>query len=341
VVTPTFSVPTTVPLNNPVNRTGITPVDGGSVVLPPADIPADAISYDVSPATGAVAYITANGDLLINGQVFTNNGKHTNQDFVQVRWSPDGRTLAYIVQTPGAAERGASPTEAPDDGVWFVSGGEAQHIFRSYYVQGSNEYPYRVAYALHWSPDNTRMLVAVQRQNGYPALILTSTERRVFENASGLFDLLPYTDPVWLPGSNNEFYAMTSEPFPTFGIFRWDGIGGDSTRDREFTPLFSAPGFWIQDGIVLLDGSYAFLGKPASGRDPFGLSLYTTTPGGTPVQRSVPLPGEVIGAEWSPNRSALLVRLNVGGTITTRIVYLDGSITPLETVGRDVHWAAQ
>jgi hypothetical protein len=72
-----------------------------------------------------------------------------------------------------------------------------------------------------------------------------------------------------------------------------------------------------------------------------GLALYVMSPGGTPVQVSQALFGEVISAVWNPSRTALLVSLRSNAGIQAVVVTIDGRVLDYSGRARGsaaLHW---
>jgi hypothetical protein len=253
--------------------------------------------------------IDQDGRLFIDGALYDGGGKHIGQRFVTARWSRDGAYLAYIVETPNAEALRLDPTRANDDGVWVVIPGSApRHVLRNHYIEGSNEFPFRIARSLAWADDQDALLISVTASGGVSASILTGRSRFANERMDGLFDILPFTGTAWLPRGVG--WIATRLPTPERGV----QLGIVDRYTAAFTPIFdgAALGLWMQDGAQLPDGRYAFLGRPSfDGRNREGgnnLRLYAGYPTERPYPLSVSLEGEVIRAEWSPSRLALYVQ---------------------------------
>jgi hypothetical protein len=324
--------PTAIRIAFDVDREGVN-IGEERLELPPTT---GLIGYAVSRG-GRRAEISADGQLLIDGRVYTGNGKHSRQRFVAARWSPDGAWLAYIVETPGAAEAKLSPLAAIDDGVWVVApGGEPRHILRNYYIEGSNEYPLRIAQRLAWANDVDALLIGIIGPGGLKYSILTGRGRFANEVLPGLFDILLFTGDAWLPDSSG-WAAATVAPE------RAVQIGIVSRTTYGFTPI--ADGgvlqLWMQDPARLPDGRYAFLGRPSfDGRDYGGpLRLYAFTPGvGAVALMRQEIPGTVLSAVWSPSRTLLLIHSQDGGRVRSFVADLNGNLRELPIGSPLIHW---
>jgi Tol biopolymer transport system component len=282
--------------------------------------------------------------MLLNGAPYTGNGKHSKQKFVQARWSPDGRWLAYIVQRPDA-EKGQLGQEATiDDGVWYVdtSTPNAEPIFvmRNTY-DAPYDKPLRVAFNINWANDSDAMMITVRRPNGVSS-ILVGKGIRANDQAPGLFTQLNYVGGTW--ALDYQSYVGTTPPDfnggATLGI-----VGRDIGKIQNIADG-AAYKVWMQNPALMHDGRYLFLGKPSEDGKlhdgPTGLMLYAMWPGQPPSQLTPPLSGEVISASWSPNRTALVVTIKVGSQIQTKVLTTDGTVLDFTAQGRGspgVHWS--
>jgi hypothetical protein len=312
-------------------------VEGGDLQLPPST--ENVVAFDIS-REGRRAVVHQDGRMTIDGGVYVGDNKHTRQQFVQARWSPDGNWLAYIVQTPYAEQNHLDLLSTIDDGVWVLEihapGAKPTHILRNYYIHGSNDYPYRVARSLAWAPDNDAILVTVSTATATET-ILTGKSRQANEDLPGLFDILHYNPGTWLSNGAG-WIATTSNPNQPARL----GIVNRGTA--AFTPVLDGlqAGLWMQNPALLPDGRYAFLGKPSlSGGLEGGtanLRLYSYAAGSAPIPVSEALPGEVVSAEWSPSRTALLVHLRTPNGPQSVVVGINGTMNVLTNSASSVHW---
>ncbi|MFN8418647.1 MAG: hypothetical protein U0528_05295 [Anaerolineae bacterium] len=320
--TPTFTIPNVViiPTITFNQIDGTVSINGESLQLPfrnaSGQAPAD---FDIS-ISGRRAFIGFDGRMTIDGATYVGDDKHTRQRFISARWSPDGRWLAYIVQTPDA-ESGRLPfLQTIDDGVWVLDAGTAgakpNHVFLNTYIRDSNEYPYRVAVALEWAKDGSGLLITVRTVAGYRT-VLAGIQREQNQTFDQIFP------GAWLTDSSGwSAVRIESDGSVTLGV---------QDRRGAFLSLLSGSqvGLWMQNPAQLENGSFAFLAKPTAGgrfEGATGLQLYTYTAGGTPIPVSAALDGELISAEWSPNRRAVLVLLQTNFGVVQRVITLDGTI---------------
>lgn len=119
-------------------------------------------AFDVAP-DGRVAYITVNGEMVVDGIPFLPpNEGGTVAQFTALAWSPSGDWLAYTVRTLGA-EQGEGPHAV--DGLWIRNtAGSAALLEPSVY--GTDE-ARTFTGPIDWRPDGTEMLVAYESSSTY------------------------------------------------------------------------------------------------------------------------------------------------------------------------------
>ncbi len=298
---------------------------GGNVqpVLPmlPGGVPRGARDSDVS-STGRRAAIDPNGRLTIDNAFVP--VKHPEKRVTQVRWSPDGRWLAYVVQTPGAAENPFDWRLSNDDGLWVFDTATNMPYFvlRQKYDNQPDDPQVRVVDDILWAANNDAIMVTLRRHKGKASIIVgvggAVAEPGQYANKSAAFNVVNVVGGVWLPNDQG-VVAATSIPEQSarLGIVY---IGGRFDQIADGAAL----GLWIQNPALLPDGRYAFLGKPApTGRfedNPNApLRLYVMTPGSAPVAMPGVLPGPVLLADWDLKSSPphITVRVQTAQGIST------------------------
>lgn len=122
-------------------------------------------TYVVNPATGASASVDANGALFINSQLYTlspSSRYGTGQKFrvTLLKWSPDGRFLAFRVETPNAQSGTLSFNDTINDGIWIYepAANKSWQTFRNLYRAGQT---IQIAYDFSWTNDSRTLLVWV------------------------------------------------------------------------------------------------------------------------------------------------------------------------------------
>lgn len=147
----------------------INPIFGGGFV---ATVQAGSVAYAFNPQTGQVAAIDPGGNLSVNSIPFIKSPMSEfglgNFKVTGVRWSPDGRFLAFRVERPDARDGHFSFVDTISDGIWVWDriGNQTRHIFRNEYRQGAPNQ--QIAYDFAWANDSQTVLVYL------------SPDRRVF-----------------------------------------------------------------------------------------------------------------------------------------------------------------
>ncbi len=148
----------------------IAPIFGGPFV---ATVPPGMVEYRVNPQTGQVAYIDRGGNMLINSIPFILSPMSSfglgNFKVTGVRWSPDGRFLAFRVERDGARDGHFSFNDTIDDGIWIWDriGNQTRQVFRNEYRQGAPNQ--QIAHDFSWTNDSQTIIV------------YTSPDRRQFK----------------------------------------------------------------------------------------------------------------------------------------------------------------
>jgi len=122
-------------------------------------------SYAVNPQNGEIASIDQAGMLFINYSMFNTSPNSQyghgggSYRFVTLRWSPDGRYLAYSVETPNARNGDMAFQDTINDGVWVYepATNQSRQVFRNEYRKGAN---IQIAYDFAWASDSHTLLIA-------------------------------------------------------------------------------------------------------------------------------------------------------------------------------------
>src|SRR5579859_266212 len=316
-------------------------VEGASLQLP-SDAGSVPYDYDVS-RSGHSAVINQAGTLIVDGAAYNGSGHFANKRFTTVRWSPDGRWLAFVVYTASAETDHPGCPATHDDGLWILDSAtpnaSPQQIYRHHYNQPCDG-DLRTVQDLSWASDNDAMMLTVRYPTGL-ALVLVGKGVHADDQKAGLFNLLTYASGTWQ--SDGQGYVTVTNRTNRASVL------GILHRDvGQFTTVAdgAALNVYMQNPVQLPDGRYAFLGKPAIAGQPVtssGLMLYILTPGGIPGAVSQPLPGDVIRASWSPNRAAVAVVLSGQTGLLTFVITLDGTIRDYSADARGSfgpHWGS-
>ncbi|HVO42048.1 MAG TPA: hypothetical protein VMT34_05485 [Aggregatilineales bacterium] len=293
------------------------PGGGGSIQYPSSG--GQIVDVDIS-VTGRRAIVESTGQIFIDGVEQVYNGDKKSGHFVtRARWSPDGRYLAIITETPNGAN---IPFEARlDDGVYVIDtqnpGSLPRKILKAN-VYGGNEKS--IAQAIAWAYNSRDLLIVIGHNSPTGDAVVQTSINGDPNNPARL----EFSGPSWLPDDSG-FLATPNNGAAQIQMVR-GGLG---------TPVNgSGLPAWIQNPVQISDGAYAFLGGSARGSL---LSLYLLI-GGNAVQKSVPLADGVEFAEWNYAHTSLLVKLRNG---QVKVVYLDGRIqdvTLQQASGADIHW---
>ena len=131
----------------------------------------------VNPQNGQVASITGDGRFYLNAQLFTlsPNSKYGQGNFhmTLLRWSPDGRYLAFRVETPGAQSGALNFNDTINDGLWVYdqSQNTSHQVFRNQYRAGQSIH---IVYDFEWADDSHTLLAWLASSRAIPPLLLDS-----------------------------------------------------------------------------------------------------------------------------------------------------------------------
>ncbi|MEP7290785.1 MAG: SH3 domain-containing protein, partial [Chloroflexota bacterium] len=247
----------------------------------------------------------------------------------QVAWSPDGQTLAFLVDA-----------EKDDrDGIWIMPNGQgARQLFRECppplldrnactVIIGGEPSRY-TSLRFDWNASSTAILV------------------RLFlpDEGRGAFKLLPLgNDPTILAPILRYDYASWSQDGSRILV---SGAGRDNrvalrwldpaTLSEQMILDGSAQGLWLQDAVERPGGQVVALGSPNGFNSP--MSLYNSSGQALSGQIGASMPERVT---WSPDRSAVLVVTNDGTTHHYYVAQVNGTveeITGQVAVALAVEW---
>ncbi len=139
----------------------------GGVVI--ATVPPGNLRYEVNPQTGGVALVNQGNLLFVGSKPVVVSPYSTYSPtagkapfFVRMlRWSPDGRLLAFIVETPNARSGDMRFEDTINDGVWVYDPGAntSRQVFRNEYRKGTN---IQIANNVGWTNDSRLLLITWQ-----------------------------------------------------------------------------------------------------------------------------------------------------------------------------------
>jgi hypothetical protein len=154
------------------------------------------------------------------------------------------------------------------------------------------------------------------------------------DNANHFVDAIPYANASWTTDSTGLIVSGATWNGPT--------VVGRVAADSSWTTTEylnqQATGLVMQYAVQLFDGRIVFLGS--STIDSF--ALYTVQPAAPGyLQLSATLSGQIVAAEWNPERTAVLVTTQTGGVYRLWIIRTDGTsteTTPTGGLNGTAHW---
>jgi hypothetical protein len=261
------------------------------------------------------------GRLTIGGLPFNAHIAWANSRITQVRWSPDGRWLAFVAENPSPSR----PLDQIDDGLYVLdtTTNLAYFVYRQIYDNPSDNPPVRLIDDIIWSPDSDAILVTLRRHQGKAAVLVgvggAVQNPSQYANQSATFPLLDFAGGAALP-DNLGFVVNPVAPGQTARLVVWYRDGRS-----EVVADGAALKLWMQNGTRLPDGRYAFLGRRSpTGRfeDSTGpFQLYVMAPGGQPFPASDFIPGTLLFADWDVNKGTLAARVQVGQDFRTVVLH--------------------
>jgi hypothetical protein len=280
-----------------------------------------ALAYDIGAGGGAFFY--SNG-LNINGTYLTTSpssdvGWPGDKQITELEWSPNGRYLAFVIRGFDSAE--------VDYGVWVYDAqfGVAHQIMR-------NDFDYRVARHVSWSPNSTVVLITLDHPNG-PSHTFLPAEHDVHV----AYDQEEFSDATWSLNSGSIVVSgMHHDGSRRLGYVLLDA-------NHTYVPILNLPTPEIGFARAATEGNNGqilFLGGPSQ-TGPF--QLYQIYPGGAPqvLRGDVSISGNIVSWEWNDSRTSLLVVINTGNGRQAWQVDANGqmgNITPPGGITGEVRW---
>lgn len=224
--------------------------------------------------------------------------ENNNALVVQVTYSPDGRYLAFMVNTESDL---ATNNDSTNDGIWIVeAGGGARQILRECppvvpvctVNRGNGPFVYD-SIDMAWSYQSDAMLVTLRLpEEGRQAYaIVTADQDPTFLPATYRYD-----SAHWTFDGRIVVAGRGLDGIPMVGVIRRDGTPDFIRRSDEVGLV------WVQDAVMQPNGRVVMLGsvegsdRPQRLYDQDGRALTDLI--GT---------GRVERVSWSPDRSAALV----------------------------------
>lgn len=278
--------------------------------------------YDVSPADGTVAYVTANQLYLINTDgsqlrllVDNSAADPDAEDFYYIqaisapRFSPNGKTLAYA-----------------HNGIWFFDLAISQatqsltnqiEILDDGSLQANELY-----FPEQWAPDNNRLLISVAQGEGGTLAVLdpASDPPLTRFDSLGVF----CCQAAWAPESNSVLVASPYLGLVNAGLWRYDASTGAQTTllDTVSADLYQFAGWPRQAANGDLYYFYTSSADIPEGDQP----MYMVHTGGDGSSGRTQLRSEnfsLVDALWAEDGSlALIIQVGTVGSGNSGAVML-------------------
>lgn len=330
---------------------------GGSVVGTLFEPPGGAVSFSINPADGRAARINTQGSIVLAPSIVDGGTRLTRSPFsefepqsaddnsarvVQVAWSPDGRYLAFLVDTDSDA---ATQNDASNDGVWFLSPAVDSATDPTY--QLTRDCPPDIGCSLLNAPYERRRSLDFQWNFQSTALLVRT--QLVDEGRIGFVVVDAVADPA---------YSSAQRPVQRYEYASWvpdrnsiigSGIGPDgfagvwriNRDDGSVTLIFDGSGgLYPRSAVERTNGRVYML---ASTTGPAGaVALYDAASGApltAPIGSSAP-----VRVDWSPTRDAVLVVTLENGVPRYFVAEVNGSLNEISQQVADaiaVEWVTQ
>jgi len=227
---------------------------------------------------------------------------------VEVKWSPNGSYVAFRVQ-----DNDASRT-VTNSGIWVYAPGSegtletpSWHVFRNS-PPGAPQQDQAIGMA--WSPDSQFLLIRLLNGPELTSNVVVPVTRNV--NTPGMDQnaelwRVPYQDATWRLGVN-ELIVSGQESEGRYVIRRW--ILGQEQPAETYLRSEDVRLVSMRAAAELPGGRIAFLGGFTS--DTYALQIMPLQ-GGIPEPGLVRVQGALFDAQWTDNRDALLLAMQLGG----------------------------
>lgn len=332
---------------------------GGSISGGSFDLAGGGQTFDFNPVTGALAQVDGAGSVVLSNAA-GESGRLTSSPFseyapqsadsnnarvVQVGWSPNGRYLAFLVDTDSDE---STANDSANDGVWYLEPAAIVATDPTYILvrdcppeagcalveRPDAPYQYR-SLRFAWNPDSDALLVSLDLPEEGRRAFAVVTPRPDSNAATIRPPIARYDYASW---ANDGQQIIVSGHGPDGQV-----ILGRANRDGSGLQVVlngSTAGLWLQDAVERPNGALLALGSPAGLDAPQALyrqdGTALTAPIGTGAPRRV---------AWSPDRSAVLVVTAAEGFAPRYFVAsIEGTVREITADVADalaVEWAAR
>jgi hypothetical protein len=327
----------------------------GSLVGTLFEPPGGATTFAVNNVTGQVARVDTTGAIYLAGaateggdrlqaspfsQFAPDSPENNNARVRQIAWSPDGRLLAFLVDT---LSDGAGQNDSSNDGVWYLEPITASSSDPTY--QLTRDCPPEAGCALVNPPERRRSLYF---EWNFQSSALLVTVDLVDEGRRGfvIVDTVPVSDYASTPQRVYRYEFASWTPDGTAVIASGIGPDGQSAVRRidratgQETVIYngSASGLYVRNAVERTNGQVYMLASAGGAGGP--VQLYRAD--GTPVTGLIGSAAPV-RVEWSPVRDAVLVVTEENGVRRYFVAEVNGNLQEITAQVADalaVEWVA-
>jgi hypothetical protein len=255
-----------------------------------------------------------------------NTAEENNARVTQVKWSPNGRYIAFMVDTESDD---STNNDSQNDGIWFLDAAYPQSGFPPVQLfhdcppapgcalveRSAGPYEFR-SLGFEWNPNSTAILIQLELPDiaarGFTVVPAIPDPGQ----ASRLPPTFRYDFASW--GINSERVLASGAGEDGIVGLRWiDPING--TRTLIFDA--SSAGLWIGHAVERPNGQIVALGSPNGA----GSAYRIYNGNGTPLTDFIgPTAPERVA--WSPDRSAVLLVINENGLRRYYVAGINGRV---------------
>ncbi len=353
-ITATAFVPSTTPLPTDINlipnvpssnataaapgtRSFALSTAGGSVVGTLFEPPGGAVNFSVNSVNGTIARVDPHGAIYLSPSFAEGGARLENSPFsqfapesaatnnarvAQVAWSPDGRYLAFLVDTDSDEN---SQNDSSNDGVWYLAPGVTTSTDPTYQLVRDcppeagcalvNPPERRRSQYFQWNFQSNALLVAVELvDEGRRGFVIVDTVPDP-NYASSPQPAYRYEYASWVPDGSS-IIVSGNGPDGVSAVRRIDRASGAETI------IFNGAvnGLYVQNAVERTNGQIYML---AASGGPGAVALYNAN--GTPVTGLIGSSAPV-RVEWSPVRDAVLVMTMENGLPRYFVAEVNGNL---------------